>query len=416
MKSHPLIHAKLIRVLDITLIATLLLILFPFWIINIITALISRQAIVNRVTYVDAFGVEIKSQEFSCGLFKKTPIVLQIMKGDMSIVGASIIHKLSISDLVTMDDFISIHRPTAGLVSLYDLYQWMGITDKSHLEILSKQVDLTRTVFHYLILVAILNSAYLIYGRRVLKTPKEFSLYGLTINNDSIAEAINWISGDRESRCKKAYFINVNSINLSLKNAVLFNNLLAGDKLFADGSGVRLAAAHLGFHLRANLNGTDLLPHICNALSKSGKSVFFLGAAPGIAESASNNLKKQFPELDIAGCFHGYFNKNESQAVIDMINHSKAHTLLVAFGSPIQENWLSMYSDQLQCANALAVGGLFDFFSGKIPRAPEWMRSIGAEWIWRLWQEPVAKFKRYVLGNPLFIFNTFILNKAGATS
>jgi exopolysaccharide biosynthesis WecB/TagA/CpsF family protein len=82
----------------------------------------------------------------------------------------------------------------------------------------------------------------------------------------------------------------------------------------------------------------------------------------------------------------------------------------VAMGSPVQEEWLKKHAPQLQCNTALAVGGLFDFYSGNIPRAPLWMRELGMEWVWRLLQEPKTKFKRYIIGNPRFLIQTFILN------
>jgi len=73
-------------------------------------------------------------------------------------------------------------------------------------------------------------------------------------------------------------------------------------------------------------------------------------------------------------------------------------------GSPHQEQWLFDHKHRLNCDTALAVGGLFDFYSGDIARAPRWLRELGMEWLYRLMKEPKAKFKRYVLGNPLFIW------------
>jgi N-acetylglucosaminyldiphosphoundecaprenol N-acetyl-beta-D-mannosaminyltransferase len=84
--------------------------------------------------------------------------------------------------------------------------------------------------------------------------------------------------------------------------------------------------------------------------------------------------------------------------------------LLVALGSPLQEQWLLKNKERLQCKRALAVGGVFDFYSGNISRSPLWLRELGLEWVWRLIQEPKNKFIRYVVGNPLFLYRTFFLN------
>ena len=81
-------------------------------------------------------------------------------------------------------------------------------------------------------------------------------------------------------------------------------------------------------------------------------------------------------------------------------------------GSPVQEAWLLEHSAQLKCKTALAVGGLFDFYSGQIARSPLWLREIGLEWVWRLMQEPKEKFTRYVIGNPLFLFRVYVLGLA----
>lgn len=116
--------------------------------------------------------------------------------------------------------------------------------------------------------------------------------------------------------------------------------------------------------------------------------------------------------MRIAGSHHGYFKAEDNAQIIAQINQSGADICLVAMGSPVQEQWLLDHANQLQCATALAVGGLFDFYSGKIPRAPRWLRELGFEWVWRLIQEPGTKFKRYVIGNPVFLFRTFVMNQA----
>jgi N-acetylglucosaminyldiphosphoundecaprenol N-acetyl-beta-D-mannosaminyltransferase len=84
---------------------------------------------------------------------------------------------------------------------------------------------------------------------------------------------------------------------------------------------------------------------------------------------------------------------------------------LIGFGSPIQEQWLIENRSNLNTRTALAVGGLFDFYSGSIPRSPLWMRELGLEWIWRLMQDPVGKWQRYVIGNPLYLYRLWLSNR-----
>ena len=108
--------------------------------------------------------------------------------------------------------------------------------------------------------------------------------------------------------------------------------------------------------------------------------------------------------LKIAGTRDGYFDPEEEKAVVDTINESGARILLVAFGAPRQEFWLECWRERLVPPVGMGVGGLFDFYSGRIPRAPVWMREIGLEWVFRLMQEPGRMWRRYIIGNPLFLF------------
>jgi N-acetylglucosaminyldiphosphoundecaprenol N-acetyl-beta-D-mannosaminyltransferase len=115
-------------------------------------------------------------------------------------------------------------------------------------------------------------------------------------------------------------------------------------------------------------------------------------------------MLERYPQLKIAGARDGYFSPEEEEGVVDAINGSGARILLVAFGAPRQELWLARWRDRLLAPVSMGVGGLFDFYSGRIPRAPLWMREMGLEWVYRLMQEPGRMWRRYVIGNPLFLY------------
>lgn len=244
--------------------------------------------------------------------------------------------------------------------------------------------------------------------------PEQFTLFGLTIHNHSMQSAVDWAltRSHTNDKCKTGYFINVNSVNLTIKHPILKQHLNHADRCFADGSGIRLAAKHIGVRICENVNGTDMLPHLCEAAQATNKSIYMLGSKPGVAAKAAQKLLKQYPNLTIAGTQDGYFGPQQTENVISNINQSGADLLLVAMGSPVQEAWIETHVAKLKCTSALAVGGLFDFYSGNIARAPKWMRELGIEWVWRLIQEPKTKFNRYVIGNPLFLIQTFIFNRA----
>ena len=108
--------------------------------------------------------------------------------------------------------------------------------------------------------------------------------------------------------------------------------------------------------------------------------------------------------MKIAGYHHGYFSEEEKNSIFKKIEESGASLLLVAFGAPKQDIWIQKNIASMKLKVAMGVGGLFDFYSGNIPRAPLWMREMGLEWLYRLYQEPWRLWKRYVIGNPIFIY------------
>jgi N-acetylglucosaminyldiphosphoundecaprenol N-acetyl-beta-D-mannosaminyltransferase len=221
-------------------------------------------------------------------------------------------------------------------------------------------------------------------------------------------EAVDWI-GRRAAERERALvaFVNPDCLNIAYTDSAYRQILLDADRVLPDGIGIHIGCRMLGVSLQANVNGTDLFPLLCARAARDGLGLFLLGARPGIAELVASNMQAQFPDLRIAGVQDGYFDPAEEEAVIARINASNAEILLVAFGVPRQETWLARNHDRLTPAVRMGVGGLFDFYSGRIPRAPVWMREIGLEWTWRLLQEPGRMWRRYVIGNPLFLFRVW---------
>jgi exopolysaccharide biosynthesis WecB/TagA/CpsF family protein len=198
-------------------------------------------------------------------------------------------------------------------------------------------------------------------------------------------------------------FVNAHCLNTACTHAAYRRVLEQSTLLLPDGSGVKLAFRLQGRQLIENLNGTDLFPHLCAAAAQHGLSIYLLGAEPGIAARVGDNMVRRYPQLRIAGSRDGFFSDEQNEAVIDEINRSGADILLVAMGVPRQELWLAQHLDRLQSTINMGVGGLFDFYSERISRAPLWLRRMGMEWTWRLLQEPGRMWRRYLLGNPVFV-------------
>ncbi|NER79797.1 MAG: WecB/TagA/CpsF family glycosyltransferase [Leptolyngbya sp. SIO1D8] len=201
----------------------------------------------------------------------------------------------------------------------------------------------------------------------------------------------------------RVFFVNAHSIEVAQRNQTLSGALQRSHLLLADGSGVLWGSHLMGKSLNYNLNGTDLIPALCKTGGAKGLSVYFLGAKPGIAERAAKNLANLSPGMKVAGYREGYFDKADTEVVLQNIRAAKPDVLLVAMGTPLQEIWIDQYASQLPGIICLGVGGLFDFAAGEVTRAPLWVRSLGFEWLWRLLVEPKRLWKRYTLGNIVYI-------------
>ena len=235
-------------------------------------------------------------------------------------------------------------------------------------------------------------------------TPYFLDILGVTFTNTTMSEAVAWVtSRAREKKRTVAVFANPDCVNIAQSNVAYRRALRRSDRVLADGIGVRIGARILGLRMADNVNGTDLFPELCDASARAGLKLFFLGARPGVADLAAGAMQARCPDLRIVGTMHGYFGESETDTVIERINASGADILLVAMGAPHQELWLSRNEARLRPPVRLGVGGLFDYYSGRIPRAPAWMREAGLEWVWRVRCEPTRLWKRYVVGNPLFL-------------
>ncbi len=209
---------------------------------------------------------------------------------------------------------------------------------------------------------------------------------------------------------RKVAFVNAHCFNVAWNRPDYRAALRQFDYVFPDGSGVRLAGKLLDDPVIDNVNGTDLLPRLLRLATAGGYSVFLLGAKPGVAEKMRRNLERDYPGLKIVGVRDGYGSAMEMTAAV---NRAEPDILLTALGVPGQELFLAGHFGEMRCKVALGVGGLFDFFSGNIPRAPHWMRKLGLEWGFRLWQEPRRMFRRYVIGNPLFVYRVWRYGRMG---
>jgi N-acetylglucosaminyldiphosphoundecaprenol N-acetyl-beta-D-mannosaminyltransferase len=187
-----------------------------------------------------------------------------------------------------------------------------------------------------------------------------------------------------------------------------FRKTLNGSTLsIPDGAGLLLAGRLLGAPLRAQVAGTDLADRIASLCAGDGYRLFLLGAAPGIAELAARRLRERHPGLPIAGTYAGNADPSaddETRARLREVGRIDA--IFVAYGAKKQEFWMERNQAALGIPLAIGVGGVFDFFSGRVPRAPALVRRAGFDWLFRLIVQPWRWRRQLAL--PRFVMSAAI--------
>ena len=177
------------------------------------------------------------------------------------------------------------------------------------------------------------------------------------------------------------------------KNAAFREVLNAADLSLPDGIGVVYAAKLLGRPLKGRAPGVDFAQGLMAWMAQEGKSLFLLGAKPGVAEQAADKLRRSYPGLDIRGTHDGYFQENGP--VIEANKASGADVVFVCRGAPKQELWMAQNGPATGANLAVGLGGCLDVFAGNVRRAPERWQKLGLEWLYRLLKEP-SRIKRMI--------------------
>ncbi|MDO9418265.1 MAG: WecB/TagA/CpsF family glycosyltransferase [Pararhizobium sp.] len=199
-------------------------------------------------------------------------------------------------------------------------------------------------------------------------------------------------------------FINANNANLMMTDPE-YRAVLQRQLVFPDGHGVDIAS--LMFHRErfpANLNGTDFVPALMTYISRPMR-VGMIGTREDVLQKAAENFRKATPWHEFIAISNGYFDREKSDEVMAKVREARVDILLVAMGSPSQEKWIDRHVGPGHARLVVSVGALFDFMAGEVPRAPELWRKMRLEWLFRLTQEPGRLWRRYIFGNPIFIYH-----------
>lgn len=231
-------------------------------------------------------------------------------------------------------------------------------------------------------------------------------ILGLPVCDLDWVGAFDFVSGiaDMPIGTTTIAFLNANNANLMMRD-VEYRNALHRQIVLPDGYGVDIASQVFhGQPFPANLNGTDFVPALLTYMEKP-KRIALIGAEKDVLRLAAEKFREHTPWHEFHAISDGYFDKSESDAVMKKVEELSPDILLIAMGTPIQEKWIDQHVSPGHARLVISVGALFDFVAGRVPRAPTRVRRLRLEWLYRLLQEPRRLARRYIVGNPLFLFH-----------
>lgn len=235
---------------------------------------------------------------------------------------------------------------------------------------------------------------------------KRLEILGVGVDRVSSSEALARIAtfiteGRATGASHQIVTANAEIIYQASKNEKMRTVINQAQLVTADGSGVVWASKQLGEPLAERVTGIDLVNSICAASAQYGWKLYILGSAPGVADTAAQNICDKYPGCNIIGTHHGYFDEKEEQKILEELREQKPDVLFVALGAPKQEYWIAEHVSVLGIPVAMGIGGSMDVLSGNVKRAPQWMQKLSLEWLYRVLIQP-TRFKR-VLALPKFM-------------
>lgn len=235
----------------------------------------------------------------------------------------------------------------------------------------------------------------------------DFCVFSVPFWNPTYEEFKAWWGWtlDHAARAQLLELANPNTLNIAYGDPKFMEVLRGADVNVNDGVGIRIAGRMRGVETKYNFAGTDLMPRLFSEAHREIR-VFFYGATEESNRIAVEKIVAKHPRVVCAGRINGYVDPVKD--ALPLIQASRADVLMCALGQPKQEFFMAENLGRLNVRVAVTCGGMFDFFSETKSRAPLWMRKSGMEWVYRLAIEPKRMFKRYVLGNPVFLWRAMV--------
>ena len=235
------------------------------------------------------------------------------------------------------------------------------------------------------------------------------NLLGIPVHDVTMAETLDAIGRFVEARAPHQICTVNPEFIMAAQNDFEFKRILNHAALnLPDGIGVVWAARRTGHSLRERVSGSDLIYQLADRAAKTGWKIFLLGAADGVADQTAIKLRSIYPGVNIVGAWAGSPRPEDDDEAVRRIRAAEADIVLVAYGAPKQDKWIDRNLARTDATVLIGMGGSFDFVAGTQRRAPQWIRRLNLEWLYRLVREPrrwrrqlaLPRFVWKVLRNP----------------
>ena len=230
-------------------------------------------------------------------------------------------------------------------------------------------------------------------------------IFGVRIHNTTLMEVTNllreYLKGDKLS---VIYTPNTEIVMAAKDDQRLKELLNRADLVIPDGIGLIYGSKIKKKPLKERVTGFDTSMKLLNIANENSYSIFLLGGKDGVSKIAAENIKKDYPNIQIAGYQHGYFkgshlglvDTEEEKEILNTINKLNPDIIFVGLGFPMQEKWIDANKDILNSRVIIGNGGVMDILAGNSNRAPEIYQKFGLEWFYRLMQNP-SRIKRQLV-------------------
>lgn len=235
---------------------------------------------------------------------------------------------------------------------------------------------------------------------------RRIEVLGCPVDALSLTQTIAWVDRHLQVLDRKPvqhFCVNAANLLAMRRDEALCDAVRKCELISADGQSIVWAARWLGYRLPERVAGPDLLEALVALAAERGYRVYFFGARQSVVEIVVRRYQAKYPSLMVVGWRNGYFSPEEEAALVTEIRDSRPDLLFVAMGTPLTELFLARHGASLGIPFAMGVGGSFDITAGLRWRAPRVWQYLGLEWLYRLLQEPRRMWRRYVVGNPVFL-------------